>query len=57
MAISKSHSKKAPSQNPTAFYKSQQQGGAYGKAESVPDKLSGGPQRERIMGGKSGSHK
>ena len=57
MAISKSHSKKAPSQNQVAFYKSQQQGGAYGKAESVPDKLSGGPQRERIMGGKSGSHK
>lgn len=50
MAISKTHSKKAPSQQPTAFYKLEQQGGAHGKPQSVPDKLSGGPMREQIMG-------
>ncbi len=52
MAISKTHSKKAPSQNPVAFYKSEQQGGAEGKPTSVPDKLTGGPMREQIMGRK-----
>lgn len=54
MAISKTHAKKSPSQNPVSFYKSVQQGGAHGKPESVPDKLSGGPQREQVMGGKPG---
>ena len=53
MAISKSHGKKSPSQNPTAFYKSEQFGGAEGKGtQKVPDKLSGGPQREQIYGRK-----
>ena len=53
MAISKSHSKKAPSQNPVAFYKSEQAGGAEGKgAQRVPDKLTGGPMREKIYGRK-----
>lgn len=52
MAISKTHSKKAPSQNPSAFYKSEQQGGARGSTERVPDKLSGGPQREQVFGKK-----
>lgn len=50
MAISKTHAKKSPSQNPTAFYKLQQQGGAKGKATSVPDKLTGGPMREKVYG-------
>lgn len=55
MAISKEHSKKQPSQNPTSFYKGEQQGGNRGKpGGSVPDKLSGGPMRERVMGGKNG---
>ncbi len=52
MAISKTHSKKAPSQNPVDFYKSVPQGGAEGKPTSVPDKLTGGPMREQIMGRK-----
>lgn len=53
MAISKSHSKKSPSQNPVDFYKSQQSGGATGKSSgSVPDKLKGGPMREKIFGRK-----
>lgn len=50
--ISRSHGKKAPSQNPVAFYKSEQQGGAEGKPSSVPQKLTGGPMREKIYGRK-----
>ena len=50
MAISRDHSKKAPSQNPTDFYKLKQQGGAQGKATRVPDQLSGGPQVEKVFG-------
>ena len=50
MAISNGHSKKAPSQNPVAFYKGVDQGGAYGSPQSVPDKLSGGPMREQVYG-------
>ena len=51
MAISRApYSKKAPSQKPTDFYKGVQQGGTDGKPQSVPDKLEGGPMREKIMG-------
>lgn len=50
--ISRSHAKKAPTQSPTAFYKSEQQGGTHGKPQSVPDKLTGGPMREQIYGRK-----
>lgn len=54
MAVSRSHSKKAPNQNPSSFYKSEQYGGAEGKsAQRVPDKLSGGPMREQVYGKKS----
>lgn len=56
MPISKTWSKKAPSQNPVSFAKSEQQGGTNGnqsKPQSVPDKLTGGPQREKIFGRKS----
>lgn len=53
MAISKTHGKKAPNQVPTAFYKSEQFGGAEGKStQKVPDKLPSGPMREQIMGRK-----
>lgn len=53
MAISRTHSKKAPSQNPVKFFKGEQFGGALGKStERVPDKLEGGPQREQIYGRK-----
>lgn len=48
--IRKSSGVKAPSQNPVAYFKGKQQGGAHGKASSVPQKLAGGPMRERIMG-------
>lgn len=51
MAISKTHAKKSPNQNPADFYKSQQFGGAEGKStQKVGDKLSGGPQREKVYG-------
>lgn len=48
MAVSKSHSPKAPSQNPVDFYKSKQQGGAQGSPSRVPEKLTGGPMREKM---------
>lgn len=51
MAISRSHAKKSPNQNPVDFYKSQQFGGAEGKStQKVGDKLKGGPQREKVYG-------
>lgn len=51
MAISKTHSKKSPNQNPVSFAKSEQFGGAEGKStQKVPDKLTGGPMREKIYG-------
>ena len=53
MAVEKHHPHKAPTQNPTAFYKGEKHGGKHGKASSVPEKLSGGPMREKI-GGKKG---
>lgn len=48
MAVSRTITPKAPSQNPTAFYKGQQQGGAHGKPEKVGEKLQGGPMREKM---------
>jgi hypothetical protein len=53
MAVSRSHTKKAPSQNPVGFFKCEQQGGTHGKATKVGDKLSGGPMREQVYGRKS----
>lgn len=50
MAISRTISKKAPTQSPTDFYKGQQQGGAQGKPTKVGDRLQGGPMRELING-------
>lgn len=53
MAISRTHSKKSPSQNPVAFFEGKQSGGALGKGSGkVPDKLSSGTQREKIYGRK-----
>lgn len=50
MAQTKPSGKKQPSQNPTDFFKGKQTGGAHGKPGSVPDKLSGGPMREKVWG-------
>ena len=55
MAVSRTHSKKSPSQNPVDFYELKQHGGAdpgTTKAQRVPDKLSSGTQREKIYGRK-----
>ncbi len=53
MAISRTHHKKSPSQNPVAFYEGKQSGGAFGKGGGkVPDKLSSGTQREKVYGRK-----
>jgi hypothetical protein len=46
MAIKRDIPPKAPTQNPVAFYKGEQQGGSHGKPSSVPEKLQGGPMRE-----------
>lgn len=48
MAVSRTITPKAPSQNPTSFYKGQQQGGSQGKPEKVGEKLTGGPMREKM---------
>ena len=50
MAISSKHDKKSPSQKPTHFYKLEQQGGAYGKGQAVPDVLVGGTMMEKVYG-------
>jgi hypothetical protein len=50
MAVSKTHSSKSPSQRPEDFYKLKQAGGAYGKPETVPEKLPSGPLVEPVMG-------
>lgn len=54
MAVSRSHSKKSPSQNPVAFFEGKQSGGAMGKGGGkVADKLSSGSQREKVYGKKN----
>jgi hypothetical protein len=53
MAISRTHSKKSPSQNPVDFFEGKQKGGADGKSSyKAPDKLTSGTQREKIFGRK-----
>lgn len=55
MAISRTWAKKAPSQDPTAFYKMKPSGmttPGSSKAGKVPDKLTGGPMLEKIAGRK-----
>ncbi|MGN6657075.1 MAG: hypothetical protein ACTHJ9_17280 [Rhodanobacter sp.] len=48
MAIKRDIPRKAPSQNPVDFYRGKQQGGAEGKASRVPERLQGGPMREKL---------
>jgi hypothetical protein len=48
MAVSRTNTPKAPSQSPTSFYQSKQQGGAHGKPEKVGEKLKSGPMREKM---------
>lgn len=53
MAVSRSSSKKAPTQNPVAFFECEQQGGKHGKPTSIPDVLKSGAMREKIHGRKN----
>ena len=53
MAVSRTISKKAPTQNPVKFFECQQQGGTHGSATKIPDVLSSGPMREKIHGRKN----
>ncbi|WP_157378414.1 hypothetical protein [Burkholderia ubonensis] len=48
MAVDRKHHHKAPTQKPTDFYQLKQQGGAYGKAEKIGERMSGGPMREKL---------
>jgi hypothetical protein len=48
MAIQRKIDPKRPSQNPVDFYKGMQQGGAEGKPARVPEKIQGGPMREKM---------
>ncbi len=50
MAISRTISRKAPSQQPKDFFQCKQTGGAYGGTGKAPEKSTSGPMRERIMG-------
>lgn len=52
MAVKRENPRKAPSQNPVDFYKGKQQGGAHGTPARVPERLQGGPMREKM--GKKG---
>lgn len=48
MAISRTNTPKAPTQRPTDFYKGKTQGGPHGTPERVPERLQGGPMREKM---------
>lgn len=53
MAVSRNMPKKAPTQNPVAFYECEQQGGTHGKPTRVPDVLKSGKMREEVYGRKT----
>lgn len=51
MAVSRTITRKSPSQSPSEFYRCVQSGGTHGNATYVaPEKLSSGPMKEKIMG-------
>lgn len=52
MAVSRTITKKSPSQNPVAFFECKQSGGTTGASYVAPDKLSSGPMREKLYGRK-----
>lgn len=53
MGIDHTPGRKAPSQNPVGYFKGERQGGAQGSPQSVPERLTGGPMREKIDGNAS----
>jgi hypothetical protein len=50
MAVSRSLTRKAPSQAPKDFFECQQTGGAHGGTGKAPEKSSSGTMREKIWG-------
>ena len=50
MAVSRTNSRKAPSQAPTAFFECKQSGGATGGTGKAPEKSTSGAMREKIYG-------
>ena len=52
MAISRTNSRKAPSQAPTAFFECKQSGGTHGSTGKAPEKSTSGALREKIYGRK-----
>jgi hypothetical protein len=50
MAVSRTNSRKAPSQAPTAFFECKQAGGAHGGTGKAPEKSKSGAMREKIWG-------
>ena len=53
MAISRSISRKAPSQAPKDFFECKQTGGAHGGTGMAPEKSTSGAMREKIWGKKA----
>ena len=53
MAVTRSSSKKAPSQLPVNFFECKQEGGTHGKAQRVPDVMKSGKMREAVHGRKN----
>jgi hypothetical protein len=53
MAVSRTISRKSASQNPVAFFKGKQSGGNTGNTGyTTPERIKGGPMREKIYGRK-----
>jgi hypothetical protein len=53
MAVSRTITRKSASQNPVAFFKGVQSGGTTGNSSYItPERIKGGPVREKIMGRK-----
>jgi hypothetical protein len=50
MAVSRSLSRKAPSQAPKDFFACEQSGGTHGGTGKAPEKSTSGPMREKIFG-------
>ncbi len=48
MGVSRKTTPKAPTQNPVDFYKGKDHGGPHGKPSNVPERLQGGPMREKM---------
>jgi hypothetical protein len=50
MAVSRTITKKSPSQQPVDFFQCKQSGGTHGSTQKVGDRLKSGAMREKING-------